>query len=205
MSSPNNYSAFLGSGYSVRELGFAFIRLKVFSWLWTRLKYPLRQRGAGVCIDYTVDIAGVRFIEIGDESWVQRHAWLTVPLVGMHAAEDRAYLSIGKRVHIGRNSFIAASNRIELADDVLLGPHVTIVDHTHRYSDRERTIREQGITQEGFVKIGPGAWIGAGAIVLGHRGVSIGENAVVAAHTVLTKDLPAYCMAIGNPARIIKR
>ena len=49
------------------------------------------------------------------------------------------------------------------------------------------------------------AWIGAGAIVLGHRGVSIGENAVVAAHTVLTKDLPAYCMAIGNPARIIKR
>ena len=205
MLSPNNYSQFLKAGYSVRELGFAFIRLKVFSWLWTRLNYPLRQRGQRVCIDYTVDIAGARFIEVGDDSWVQRHAWLTVPLVSMHAVENRPYLTIGKRVHIGRNSFLAASNRIELADDVLLGPNVTIVDHTHRCGDSAVPIREQGITHDGFVKIGAGAWIGAGAIVLGHRGVSIGENAVVAAHAVLTRDLPANCVAMGNPARIVKR
>ena len=205
MLSPNNYLTFLRAGYSLRELGFAFIRLKIISWLWTRLKYSLRQRGARVCIDHTVDIAGARFIEIGDDSWVQRHAWLTVPLISMHCVEDKAYLSIGKRVHIGRNSFIAASNRIELGDDVLLGPYVTIVDHTHRYFDHEHPIREQGITQEGFVKIGAGAWIGAGATVLGHRGVSIGENAVVAAHAVLTKDLPAHHIAVGNPAQIRKK
>lgn len=205
MLSPNNYFTFLRAGYSIRELGFAFVRLKMISWLWTRLKYPLRFRGARVCIDYTVDIAGSHFIEVGDDSWVQRHAWLTVPLVSMHSVEDRAYLSIGKRVHIGRNSFIAASNRIELADDVLIGPYVTIVDHTHRYLDQDQPIREQGITQEGFVKIGAGAWIGAGATVLGHKGLSIGENAVVAAHAVLTKDLPPHCVAIGNPAQIMKR
>jgi acetyltransferase-like isoleucine patch superfamily enzyme len=205
MISPNNYSRFLGAGYSVRELGFAFIRLKLFSWLWTRLKYPLRRRGARVCIDYTVDIAGARFIEIGDESWIQRHTWLTVPLIDMHSVEDRVYLSIGKRVQIGRNSFIGASNCINLSDDVLLGPYVTIVDHTHRYSNYNLPIKEQGITQEGFVKIGAGAWIGAGAMVLGHRGVTIGENAVVAAHAVLTENLPAQCIAVGNPARITKK
>jgi acetyltransferase-like isoleucine patch superfamily enzyme len=205
MLSPNNYSRFLRAGYSLRELGFAFIRLKIFSWIWTRLKYPLRSRGARVCIDYTVDIAGARFIDIGDDTWVQRHAWLTVPLISMKSVEARSYISIGRRVHIGRNAFLAASNRIELADDVLIGPYVTIVDHTHRYSDHERPIGEQGITQEGFVKIGAGAWIGAGATVLGHRGISIGENAVVAAHAVLTKDLPAHCIAAGNPAQIMRK
>jgi len=205
MISPNNYSRFISSGYNLRELGFAFIRLKVFSWLWTHLKYQLRRRGARVCIDYTVDIAGVRFIEIGDDSWIQRHTWLTVPLIDMHPVEDRAYLSIGKRVQIGRNSFIGASNNINLSDDVLLGPYVTIVDHTHRHLDYRLPVKEQGITQEGFVKIGAGAWIGAGAMVLGHWGVSIGENAVVAAHAVLTEDLPAHCLAVGNPARITKK
>lgn len=200
-----NYSYFLRSGYSVRELGFAFVRLKIVSLLWTLLKYPLRRRGARVCIDYSVDIAGARFIEVGDDSWVQRNTWLTVPLVGMRQIEDRAYLAIGKRVQIGRNSFIGASNLINLSDDVLIGPYVTIVDHTHLYSNHELPIKEQGITQEGFVKIGSGAWIGAGAMVLGHRGLSIGENAVVAAHAVLTKDLPANCIAVGNPARIIER
>ena len=204
MLSPNNYKSFLRAGYSVRELGFAFIRLKIFSWLWTHLKYPLRRRGERVCIDYTVDIAGACFIEIGDDSWIQRYTWLTVPLIDIHPVEDRVYLSIGKRVQIGRNCFIGASNRINLSDDVLLGPYVTIVDHTHRYSDNEIPIKEQGITQEGFVKIGTGAWIGAGAMVLGHRGVTIGENAVVAAHAVLTEDLPAQCIAVGNPARILK-
>lgn len=200
-----SYLSFLRAGYGIRELGFAFVRLKVISWVWTLLKYPLRRRGARVCIDYSVDIAGARFIEIGDDSWVQRNTWLTVPLIEMEHIEDKAYLAIGKRVQIGRNCFIAASNSVSLADDVLLGPYVTIVDHTHRYADRSCPINAQGITQEGFVTVGAGAWIGAGATVLGHRGVSIGENAVVAAHAVLTKDLPANCIAVGNPARILER
>lgn len=205
MLSRNSYSSFIGAGYSLRELGFAFVRLKIVSWIWTRLRFPLRRRGARVCIDYTVDIAGPRYVEIGNDSWVQRYGWLTVPLIAMRSIEERTYLSIGERVQIGRNCFIGASNRVEIADDVLLGPYVTIVDHTHRYSDHEVPVKEQGITQEGFVKIGAGAWIGAGAMVLGHRGLTIGENAVVAAHAVLTKDLPAHCVAVGNPARIMEK
>lgn len=202
MLSPNDYKAFLRAGYSVPELGFAFVRLKIVSLVWTHLKYSLRRRGARVCIDYTVDIAGSRFVEIGEDSWIQRHTWLTVPLIDMCPAEDRAYLSIGKRVQIGRNCFIGASKRVVLSDDVLLGPYVTIVDHSHRYADPARPVKEQGITQEGSVTVGAGAWIGAGAIILGQRGLSVGENSVVAAHAVLTKDLPPRCLAAGNPARI---
>lgn len=205
MPSPNNYWAFLKAGYTLRELGFAFVRLKVCSSIWTRIKYSFRRRGARVLIDYTVDIAGSRFIEIDDDSWLQRNVWLTVPLISMNSIADKTYILIGKRVHIGRNSFIAASNNIELADDVLIGPYVTIVDHTHQQDDPERPIRDQGITQTGFVKIARGAWIGAGATILGHRGITIGENAVVAADAVLTKDLHAHHIAVGNPAQIKKK
>lgn len=201
----NDYSRFLRAGYSPRELAFAFARLKVLSGIWTRVKYPLRRRGARVCIDYTVDIAGARFVEIDDGSWIQRHAWLTVPLIDMAKVEDRPYLSIGKRVQIGRNTFIAASNLVTLEDDVLLGPYVTIVDHAHRYADEARAIKDQGITQEGHVRIGRGSWIGVAAAVLGHRGVTIGENAVVAAHAVVTENVPPRCVAAGNPARIVSR
>ena len=182
-----------------------FIRLKIISRLWIGLKYSFRRKGKGVCIDYTVDIAGSRYIEIDDDSWVQRYSWLTVPLIAMKSIKNRAYLSIGKRVQIGRNCFIAASNCIEIENDVLIGPYVTILDHTHNYSNPDLPIKLQDITQEGFVQIRAGAWIGAGAIILGHRGLTIGENAVIAAHAVLTKDLPAHCVAIGNPARIMEK
>ena len=201
----NDYSRFLRTGYSLQELLVAFVRLKVVSWLWTRLKYPLRSRGAGVCIDYTVDIAGARYIGIGDDSWIQRHVWLTVPLIDLATVEDRCYLSIGRRVQIGRNSCIAAAHSIELADDVLVAPHVTIADHAHHYADRNRPIKDQGITDKGFVKIGRGAWIATGATILGHRGVTIGEHAVVGAHSVVTKDVPPYCVVAGNPAKIVKK
>ena len=199
------YRKFLRAGYSLRELVAAYVRLQVVSWWWTRLKYPLRKRGARVCIDCTVEIAGTPYIEIGDDSWVQRGAWLVVPLIEMPALEPRAYLRLGNRVQVGRHVMIGANHSVELEDDVLVGPRVTIVDYTHRYDDWTRPIRDQGLTQGGFVKIGRGAFIAAGAAILGHRGLTIGEHAVVGANSVVTQDVPPYCVAVGNPARIVKR
>jgi acetyltransferase-like isoleucine patch superfamily enzyme len=205
MLSGRGYRDFISAGYSIRELGFAFVRLKIFSWLWVRLKYSFRSLGSNVTIDYSVDISGAQFMEIGESTWIQRNCWLTIPLIDMTSIERRSYLKIGKRVQIGRNCFLAAANSIVIADDVLLGPYVTIVDHTHRTDDIILPIKEQGINQSGFVSIGAGAWVGAGATIIGHRGITIGENSVVAANTVLTKNLPANCIAVGNPARIMEK
>lgn len=199
------YRDFIRAGYSIRELGFAFLRLKIFSWLWIRLKYSFRYLGSNIAIDYSVDISGAQFIEIGESTWIQRNCWLTIPLIDMADIERRSYLTIGKRVQIGRNCFLGAANRIVIGDDVLLGPYVTIVDHSHRTGDTSSPIKEQGIDQSGFVSIGAGSWVGAGATIIGHRGITIGENSVVAANTVLTKNLPANCVAIGNPARIMEK
>jgi len=205
MSQLDNYPQFLRAGYSLRELVAAFIRLKVLSAAWTRLKYPLRRRGARVCIDLTVDIAGAKYIEIEDDSWVQRHAWLVVPLIAIPSVENRAYLSIGKRVQLGRNTFIGAANSIRVDDDVLTAPGVTITDHNHRFEDPTRLIKEQGVTEGGFVKIGRGCLIGAGAVILGHHGLTIGEHVVIGANAVVTTDVPPRCVVAGNPARIVRR
>jgi acetyltransferase-like isoleucine patch superfamily enzyme len=205
MLSGRKYLNFINAGYSYRELIFAFVRLKVFSWLWIKIKYDFLALGRNITIDYSVDISGAKFIEIGESTWIQRNCWLTIPLIEMRSIERRAYLQIGKRVQIGRNCFVAAANRVVIDDDVLLGPYVTIVDHSHITDDRNLPIKEQGITQSGFVLIGSGVWIGAGATILGHKGITIGENSVVAANTVLTKSLPANCIAVGNPARIMKK
>jgi acetyltransferase-like isoleucine patch superfamily enzyme len=59
----------------------------------------------------------------------------------------------------------------------------------------------QGITAQG-ISIGDGSWIGSGAIIL--DGVRIGRNVVVGAGAVVTKDIPDYCIAVGNPARVIR-
>ncbi len=200
-----DYRAFLRAGYSLQELAAAFVRLKLVSPVWTRLKYPLRKRGARVCIDYSVDIAGARYIAIGDDSWIQRHAWLVVPLIEMATVEDRPYLSIGKRVQIGRNTLIAAANSIEVEDDVLIAPRVTIVDSDHHYADGSRPIKDQGISYgEGSVRIGRGSFIGVGAVILGQRGLTIGAHAVVGAQSVVTSSIPAYSVALGNPARVVR-
>ncbi len=89
-------------------------------------------------------------------------------------------VSIGRGCFINRNSMIVSHEKIQIEDDVTVGPGVCIYDHDHDgnggYVSAPITIRK-------------GAWIGAGCILL--KGVTIGEDAVVAAGTVVTKDVPA--------------
>jgi acetyltransferase-like isoleucine patch superfamily enzyme len=194
---------FLGKGYAWRELAFAFVRLRVIGSL-SHVRHPLRRRGPQVVVDPSAELVGARFIEIGAGSFLQRDVWLTVPLLEMQA-EDRAYLRLGERVQLGRGTFIGATNDVTLADDVLTGPRVVIVDHAHRFDDATVPIKDQGVTTNGFVHVGRGAWLGAGAVLVGTHGLTVGENAVVGANAVVTKDVPARAVIAGNPARIVRR
>ena len=82
---------------------------------------------------------------------------------------------------------------------MLLGPGVQIYTVTHPL---DATQRKTGLEQGKAVTIGNSVWIGGGAIIL--PGVSIGDGAVIAAGAVVTKDVPAYVVVAGNPARVIK-
>ena len=112
-------------------------------------------------------------------------------------------LIIGKNVDIGRYSIIGCSNTIVLEDDVSLAPHCHITDRNHRYDIIDMPIWQQPIVMPGPTIIKSQSWLGFGVQVM--PGVTIGRHCVIAAGSVVTKDIPDYCVAAGSPAKIIKR
>ena len=109
---------------------------------------------------------------------------------------------IGDRCLIGRGSGIVGHLSIEIGNDVWTGHHIYITDQNHGYEDVSRPISQQ--TQpERAVTVGDGAWIGHGTVVL--PGSRIGKHAVIGANSVVTGEIPDYSVAVGNPARVIKR
>lgn len=113
------------------------------------------------------------------------------------------YTNYGEFIEIGRNVFInhgcsfLALGKIIIEDEVLIGPKVNIITESHPLDPKERKAL---MTQP--VMIRRNAWIGAGATIL--PGVIIGENSVVAAGAVVSKDVPANSVVAGIPAKVAK-
>lgn len=132
-------------------------------------------------------------------------------LVKTESAEGR--IEIGNNVYLGGGSSLSAAKSIRIMDDVLISYRVIIMDsdsHSVRYSVRRKDLadwrdssgHDWSTTESGEVFVGKGAWLGAGSMVL--KGVTIGEGAVIGAGSVVTKDVPAWTIVAGNPARIIR-
>ncbi|MEK7188675.1 MAG: acyltransferase [Patescibacteria group bacterium] len=112
-------------------------------------------------------------------------------------------VSIGDNVAIGMGSYICATGgRIEIGDEVRIADSVRFYSFNHKYDRKEKPISGQGYTREG-IKVKYNTWIGSGAVIL--DGVTIGENSVIAAGAVVTKNVPSRCLVAGIPAKIIKR
>lgn len=109
-------------------------------------------------------------------------------------------ITIGNHVGFAQNAFISVRGSVEIGDDCIFGPHVSIFAENHVYRSRETPIRLQGATRKG-VRIGSDCWFGANATVL--DGVTVGDGCVVAAGAVVTKDVPPYSIVGGVPARVI--
>ncbi len=125
-------------------------------------------------------------------------------------AEACSKIVIGRNVVIRPGSFLFADpseggGGICIEDDVLIGPAVHVYTNNHAFSDLTMPIIDQGYpepTNQDSVNLRRGAWIGASCIIL--PGVTVGENAVVGAGSVVTRNVPPYSVAVGNPARIIR-
>jgi acetyltransferase-like isoleucine patch superfamily enzyme len=114
------------------------------------------------------------------------------------------YATGGNETRIGRNVFINQNctfydlGGIDIADDVMIGPNVSIITSGHPLEPSER----RSVTIGKPIVIDRNVWIAAGATIIG--GVTIGESSVVAAGSVVTKDVPANTLVGGNPARVIR-
>lgn len=165
-----------------------------------RIRFASHVRlGRGAYLDHGVYLhACPGGISIGPESMVMKNAILHV-----YNFRDlpRAGISIGARSLVGEACILRGQGGISIGDDVYLGTLVQLLAVNHIFADTTRPVSQQGITAQG-ISIADGAWIGSGAILL--DGVRVGRNAVVGAGAVVNCDVPDYCVAVGNPARVIR-
>jgi len=203
----SNICSLLTQGYYFRELFGKFYTLFIISKFKSIFFYKCRKRDAGVIIHHNAIIDGGRFIELHKGCYIQRGAWLSVPVFEMVSEpEDRAYLIVGQNVRIGPNCTISALNSIVIKENVVFGPNVMIVDHYHNYEDITKPVSNQGITSNGKILIQDGSWIGSNAVIYTSKNdLVVGKNSVVAANSVVRVSVPPYSIVSGNPAKIIKR
>ena len=176
------------------------IYLALIRRLWHVLnKNRFRQLGFKSFIKSPLSIDGHENISIGDGVYIGYKSWLaSVPHTGFNECE----LVIGDGCKIGNYNHIYATRSIRLGNYVLTADKVYISDNLHSYDDINTPILNQTIRQISNVVIGDSSWLGENVCIIGAK---IGKHCVVGANSVVTKDVPDYCVVVGIPAKIIKR
>ena len=119
----------------------------------------------------------------------------------MYGGSIGAGLIVGDNSNIGPGAYIGCTGLITIGNNVMMSPGVSIYAENHNFSDSTLPMKEQGVTVS-FVTIEDDCWIAANSVIL--AGVTVGKGSVVAAGSIVTKDVPPYSVVAGNPAQVIK-
>jgi acetyltransferase-like isoleucine patch superfamily enzyme len=144
-------------------------------------------------------ITGGKRIFLGKNIYIRKNTWLATEPINKESA---CSLIIGDGTYIGNFCHIYATNKIIIGKKVLIADRVYISDNVHSYENIHMPIIDQPVKQLKPVTINDGCWLGENVCVIG---ASIGKNSVIGANAVVTKDIPDFCIAVGAPAKIIKR
>jgi acetyltransferase-like isoleucine patch superfamily enzyme len=142
------------------------------------------------------------YIHVGSGTMVGPHCTLSAGMMPGQICITDPVVSIGDRCLIGKGSAVVGHFSITIGNDVWTGHNVYITDQNHGYEDVTRPIGTQSMPEKP-VTIGDGSWIGYGSVVL--PGASIGDHVVIGANSVVTGDIPSYSVAVGSPAKVIRR
>jgi len=169
------------------------------------LKYKLLFKESKSFIIKTGEsIRGFQMISLGDNFYANKY--LRIEVIGNN---DKIKLIIGNNVSVGRNIHFGVNNKVIIKDGVLLGSNILITDHNHGiYNGLNQDNPlippvKRKLSENGFVIINNNVWIGDGVVILPN--VEIGAGSIIAANTVVTKDIPENVIAGGNPCKIIKK
>lgn len=165
------------------------------------LRRQLGSSGKGVVIVPPTRFANLRYVHLGEGVILNRDCWIhaLTPEPGGAAPE----IIVGAYSSIGMGATISAAHSVVLGEKVVLARNVYISDHGHAYEDVHVPIMDQGITEPRPTSIGDETWLGQNVCVLG--GVTIGRHCVVGSNSTVTRDIPDFSVAVGSPARIVRR
>lgn len=179
------------ANYSLQEvfrLGFSYVMTKIF---WKDAKI----------IRYPHQIRGIKAIEYGSGFSTGYEMLVDICFT------DKKRLKIGDNCDFGNNNHITATEYVQIGDNFLSGSNVFITDTSHgKYRDggdnpklapKERKLSTQKVI------VGNNVWVGENVSIL--PGVMIGDGCIIGANSVVTKSVPAGCIAVGNPLKIIKK
>ncbi len=159
--------------------------------------------GKGVKFQKTCYLHGGEYIKIGENTHFQKYLFLTA----WDRYDNQIFtpsIEIGNNCDFGAFNHITCTNGITIGDGLLTGKWVTITDNNHggtSLGDLSIRPQDRSLVSKGKIRIGNNVFIGDKATIL--AGVEIGDGAVVGANCVVSRNIPAYSVVVGNPMKII--
>ena len=180
-------------------------------------KTKFKAMGENVKIGHGVKIVNPQYISLGDNVSIEDNVTLIargeggITLGNKTVLKDRVYLdsqtptgyiNIGSRVYIGTGTTLFGHKGLEIGDCCLFAQNITLTPYSHIYSDPDKVIWDQGGHCE-KVTIGRDCYVGMGVCIM-YSG-NIGEGSVIGAGSTVVKPIPPYSVAVGHPAKVIKK
>ena len=161
-----------------------------------------KEVGTQCCVEWPLKIPNPQYITLGKGVFISWNGWL----YGNDQYRDQKFepaITIGDYTYIGNTCHIVACNRVFIGKHVLISDRCYLSDNLHDYRDISCSIFDNTLLVPGEIRIGDYSWIGENVCIYGD--ITVGKHCVVGANSVLTKNLPDYSIAVGSPARIVKR
>ncbi|MBR4625236.1 MAG: acyltransferase [Alphaproteobacteria bacterium] len=178
----------------------------LFYTLWIRNFMGKVGEYSTICYPCDLQGDGLKNISIGRSTTINRHTILGCWTKYGEQLFPNASITIGNNCSIGEYSHITACNKITIGDGLLTGRYILISDNSHgTMSEEDSTISpiNRKLKSKGEVIIGNNVWLGDKVAIL--AGVHIGNNVIVAANAVVTKDVPDNSIVAGVPGRVLKK
>lgn len=159
---------------------------------------------SGLHVDNKFVVKGRQYIKCGKDIYIGENSKLLCWDSHRGQKFDKSLeIILGDNLHITKNFVLQCANRIEIGNNVLIASDVFMTDYNHGMNPLVESYLHNPLDISKGIIIKDGAWIGNNVIILG--GVEIGEKAIVGAGSVVTHSIPDYSIAVGNPARVIKK
>ncbi len=134
-------------------------------------------------------------LEIGAHTLFEPHVWLTAP--------GPARIRIGRGSFLNVGVMVASQELVEIGDHCMFANGCFISDSNHRFDDPVLPVPWQGFESRGPTRVGDNVWCGVNVVIA--SGVTVGERCVIGANSVVTSDIPSFSVALGAPAKVLRR